>query len=251
MAFKATVSKAEFEKLPEPVRAEYKEQDGQFVLQVDGMTLDSEVEQINARLAEFRDNNVKLLKDAKRFEGVDIDALKAAQNELSTLKKAGVSKPDDLQAAIAQALAPVQSRLEAMEQAKRAAETALENKNFEDRLWSVGAKAGVDELYREDYINRAKKVFKFKEGDLVAERNEAPIYSKKKNNTTAPLTPEEWTMEWLPTEAPGFFKSSKGTDTKPGGSNAGGGRVLQADPLVIGSNLESIAKGESSVMGAR
>lgn len=52
--------------VPEPLRDQYSEKDGRFVLEVQGAVP-------KAKLDEFRDNNIALMEQVKRYEGIDPD----------------------------------------------------------------------------------------------------------------------------------------------------------------------------------
>ena len=113
-------------------------------------------------------------------------------------------------------------------------------------LTAAGVKAGVDERALSDYVNRGAEIFKVVNGQVVARKGEAPIFSKAKPAEL--LTPDEFAVE-LQGEAPHLFKPSRGGGA--GGSGGGGGPVVKktisADPMEFGRNLEGIAKGEVTV----
>jgi hypothetical protein len=260
MALKAAVTKAEYDALPEAVRALYKEQGGKFTLEVDGMSPDSVVDDVNSKLAEFRDNNRKLFGVLKEFGIDDITKAPDVVTEFKTLRTEkdkfaarGARTPDDLSAAINEAVAkaagPLQDRIGKIEAERDQARSALDSKNFEDALWGVAAKAGVEEWAKDDVIARGRRVFKSENGKLTAYEGESPLYSKARGQASVPLSVEEWATQWLPEQAPGLFRPSKGSgarnDRKEG---AAGGRILANDPLIFGQNLEAIAKGEAQVV---
>jgi hypothetical protein len=250
MKLKAKLVKTEFEALPDPIRSAYVPKDDVFVLDVDGMTSDDEVASINTKLAEFRDNNIKLVKDAKRFEGIDPDKYKMYESRVAELEKQGVAKPNDVAQLIAAALEPVKNQLTAMETERNKANEKLQEKYLEDSLWQIGAKAGVDEQAKPYFLMEGKKLFKQHNGQLIAFDGDQQLYSKRKNAMHLPMTAEEWALEQLPTEKPLFFKASNGAGaSNKTSTTTNTGRVVSNDPLVLGNNLESIAKGETTVLG--
>ena len=68
MALKAVLQgQEEFDSLPESVRDHYKESDGVFSLSVEGVT--GRENELGAKVAEFRDTNVQLMKDKVSLSG--------------------------------------------------------------------------------------------------------------------------------------------------------------------------------------
>lgn len=249
MKLKATLDKAAYDATPEALRAAYAQKGDVFVLDVDGMTADDEVAAINVKLTEFRDNNIKLIKDLKKFDGVDPDKYKSYETRVAELEAQGVAKPNDVAQLIASALEPVKAQLGAMELEKNKAMARLDEKNLEDSLWSIGSKAGVDEQAKPYYLMEGKKLFRQQHGQLLAFDGDQPLYSKRKNSMHLPLTADEWALELLPTEKPLFFKASNGSAAS-NKTTTNTGRVVSNDPLILGNNLEALARGEATVVGA-
>ena len=68
MALKAVLQgQEEYDALPDKVRDHYIENDGNFFLSVDGQT--KRETELGSKVAEFRDNNVQLLKDKVSLSG--------------------------------------------------------------------------------------------------------------------------------------------------------------------------------------
>lgn len=94
MALKALLTPAEFEALPEAVRAEYKQTGANYTLDVEGMVP-------KAKVDEFRENNTALLKtkaeleaQLAKYSGInleDYEALKETERKIAdkTLIEAG------------------------------------------------------------------------------------------------------------------------------------------------------------------
>lgn len=248
---KAKLTKDEHTKLDASLQAFYTEKGGAFLLQVDGMVSQEDFDASEAKLAEFRDNNVALLKAAEKFKGVDPDEYKTLKTTVEKLGKAGITKPDEvetaIQAAVAKAINPLNDRLSRVEGERDAALRQVADKALDDALWEPAMKAGIRENARQAYLSLARGVFKYEDGKVVARDGEKPVYSKRRNNTTNGLTPEEWVTdpEWLLKEHDYLFKDSKGTGAQgnKGGSDSNGARVLQNDPMTLGANLEAMAKG--------
>lgn len=267
MPLKAVLTKTEFDAMTSTdLRALYRESDGKYVLHgVEGLVPIDELDAVNAKLAEFRDNNRTLFNEkkalAEKVEALkDIDPVKvkAMETELAGFKASGVKDPHDMQVAIANAvsaaLAPIEAKLANSEKEKAEAQQRLRAKAFEDKVWAIGATAGVDERMKKFLVQQASDDgFKLSDDGetIVAEKNGAPIYSKRRGKAGDFLTIDEWATEILPTQIPGMFKQSGGSGAQRQREGAGGGgqRVISNDPMQIGQNLDGIAKGEVTVLG--
>lgn len=260
MALKAFYAK--LEDAPETARTFYKQKDGRFVLDVEGMVLDEDHDALNTKLAEFRDSNIALKRErddlkaaTARFEGIDPAEVKTLREKVAGFEKTGVTKPDDVAAQIAaavdKAIAPINAKLEAAEKAKAAADGELQRKNLEDTIWTVGVTAGIAEAAKPDFLGRAARLWQWKDGKPVAMNGEDAVFSKRKGKVTEPLSPEEWVMEWLPAEnATHLFKPNTGSGAQNNGRGTSGARLIANDLSAIGNNLEALAKGEMAVQGA-
>jgi len=239
--------------IPEQFREHYVEQDGQFVLKVEGdhPTVTGIVTEANKNVAEFRTNNINLMKQREdllakltAFDGVDPGEYKVLKAQVADLKTKGVSKGDDVQTIINAALAPVLDQLSKMQKGEAEAKAALARKNLEGMLTSAGIRAGVSESALPDFLSRGLSTFVAEsDGRIVAKKGDTPVYSTKRPGT--PLDVEEFASN-LQTEAPHLFKPSKGAGA--GGSSGLSGvdapRVISSDPMEFGRNLEDIAKGK-------
>lgn len=251
---KSKLTKDEHGKLDAALQALYVEKGGAFLLDVEGLVSQEDFDASEAKLAEFRDNNVKLLKEAKRFEGVDPDEYHTLKDTVTKLEKQGVKKSDDIAAVVAEAVAkatdPLNTRLKSIETERDAALKAVADKTLDDTLWAAGVAAGIADSAKVDFLGRARAVFAFDGAKVVAKKDDTPLYSKRRNNTTSPLTPEEWASdpEWLLKEAGHLYKKSSGTGAQGGGRSDTGARVVNSDPMALGMNLDALAKGEINVL---
>lgn len=256
---KAKLTAEEHAKLDEPLKGLYVDRDGAFVLQVDGMVSQDDYDAIESKLNEFRDNNRKLFNDLKRYEGVDPDEYRTQKQTIEKLQRQGVQKPDDLSALIAQEIAkhtePLKQQLETERKQREESERKLQEKALEDQLWAAGQAAGISDDMREEYLARAKTLFHFENGRIVARQGDQPVYSRRRGKTTEPLSVEEYVTdpEWLPKEKPKYYKDSTGTGART--QNQGGAgeasRLIANDPSVIGQNLEALAAGKIQVLAGQ
>jgi len=236
--------------VPEALRSEYEAKDGKFVLRVEGEI--PEVTETNRRLAEFRDNNIALLKEKatlegtlKSFEGLDVNEYKALKTKVEALEKKKPAGDEDVEAkiraAVASALEPVNAQLRAEADTRQKAEQKLAQRDLEGKLRAVGVKLKVEERAMDDFLARATRVFGV---DGVARDGDVVRYSKEK--VTEPLSMEEWGRDLL-VDAPHLFAASKGGGANPGSGGAGRRTISGADPLELGRHMEEIAKGTIQV----
>ena len=244
--------------ISEPLRTEYELKDGKYHLKIEGQPVGfakaTDLTEANSKLTEFRDNNrslnaqkTELEAKLKGFEGIDPVEYAKTTQKIKDLEKKGIKGGEDVaeivKAAVAAAVKPLEEREVARAASEKAAVERADREGLRASLSAAGLKAGIEERAMPDFIQRGMGVFKVIDGNVVARKGDAPIFSKAK--PAEELTTEEWATE-LQTEAPHLFKPSKGGGA--GGSSGGGGPVVKktitADPLEFGRNLEGIAKGE-------
>jgi hypothetical protein len=264
------------EEIPEALRSEYEDKGGSFVLKVDGdlpqysaplTEARSAAEDAKAKLASFRENNVKLLKElgAASFEdaverlkilkSVDPAEYNRLKSRTSELEQQGIRTPEDVtrifmektREQVAAAVKPLQDRLNEITARERAAQEQLARTTLENALREAASKSGVDERAVPDFLARGLQIFTLKDGQVVAQRGDQPLFSRRKPGEA--LTPEEWAND-LSADAPHLFRPSKGGGAT-GGTGAPKKRYIGQDPLEFGSNLDAIAKGEVVVQGAQ
>jgi hypothetical protein len=239
--------------VPEALRAEYEQRGSVFVLKLEGDP-HPDVAAANAKLAEFRDNNIVLMKDKERLTGdlakfKDVDPVKyvEVQKELDDLKKRGGKGSDDVQAAIRAAVKdavdPLQKTINEEKEKRETAERKLAQTALETKLREVGAKLKVEEKALPDFLARGLRVFGV---DGIARDGEKELYSKE--DPSKRLEMDEW-GKGLFIEAPHLFVQSKGGGAAPGSVGPGGKRTISSsDPVELGRNMDAIAKGEVIVL---
>lgn len=242
------------ESVPEPLRAEYEAKDGKFVLKVDGDL--PIVQELKNKVVEFRDNNVKYLKEKdealtklKNFDGMDPVEYVALKSKVAEFEKVGVNNPNAVleiaRKQVEAATAPLTAKLAAIEAKERDANAKLAKKELEATLTKAAMASGVDEAAVPDFLVRGLQVFSYQDGQVVAKNGDQPVFSKR--NPAAMLDVLEW-AEDLSQTAPHLFKGSRGAGT-PGGAGAPAPKkwINGLNPLEFGRNLEAIAKGEAGV----
>lgn len=261
MALKALLTPAEFEALPEAVRAEYKQTGANYTLDVEGMVP-------KAKVDEFRENNTALLKtkaeleaQLAKYSGInleDYEALKETERKIAdkTLIEAG--RVDELIAIkVAEAVnkakadsATLAQQLEASNKAEKEAraqvKTMRRNRMIEDQALKSGARPEA----LEDLITHADRygwTIDDESGELVAlDAKGGKHYSLA--NAGKPITLEEWVRDVVPAEKPFYFEDSAGGGAG-GAKNGFKGRVIRAsDQQGLNANLSDIASGKVAVV---
>ncbi len=259
-----TITKEEFEKLPEALKEHYAEKDGKYMPQVEGMVAMSEHESMKGKLAEFRDNNIRVMKEnetlqgkLKSFEGITPEEFQGMKAEYQSLKadkekltQMGAGSAADLpkliEGFVSKAVKPLQDKLDAAERNRVEAEQKLQAKAIDEFITGYAVKAGVDPDVLPDVLERARKIFVYdpKEGTVNAMKGDLPIYSAV--HPDQPLSAEEWLSTGLPKA---FFKTSNGGGANGGAPVNNSARTLvKPDLQTIGKNLEEIASGKIAVV---
>jgi hypothetical protein len=264
MALKAVLSKAEVDALPEALRGVYKDTNGTFNLDAavlalanDGMVPDSDYSRMKTGLAEFRDNNIALIKERdsvttklKGFDGVDVTEYHTLKEGAAKLKKVGIDKTDDLAALIAEqvskAIKPVQDNLNTMTQERETLKKQVAASAVDDHIRTAALAAGARENAIDDILNRGRKVFQSEDGKVVAKDGDKPRFSAA--DPAKQLGAEEWVSDLAKTND-FLFKPSGGGGAGGGGGGGGGGKTVLTNPsrADFSKNLEAIANGTIEV----
>lgn len=237
--------------IPEALRGEYDLRDGRYVLRIEGdlpgyIAADA-YNTLKASEAEKRENNIKLLKalgadslDAAiqraaliqgldpaklaKLKDIDPDDYAALKATAAKLKAKGVNDPEDLEARLKAmldaALAPVNEKLAASEQARAAAQEKADEALLRETIGAAYLKAGGRATALDFVIGEFKRDFHVVDN---AVRPKGNLYSSEKPGQ--PMSHEEW----LGTAVQKYdfaFEPSKGGGATSAG--AGGGTAKQA-----------------------
>jgi len=237
--------------VPEALRGEYEPKDGAFRLKLDAEL--PEVLELKKNLAEFRDNNIKYLKDKeeaiaklKTYDGIDPAEHTALKARVAEFEKKGGKDPADIETKIRQAVQaavePLKKQVASETETRKAAEERLAQKDLETKLRAVGTKLKVIDSAVPDFLSRGLRAFK---ADGIAYDGDKQLYSREK--VTEPLGMEEWGRIQL-IEAPHLFVPSQGGGAHPGPGGAGKRTISASDPVELGRHVDAIAKGEIVVV---
>lgn len=242
MTLKATIDK--LEDVDEGVRGLYRERDGKFTLDVDGMVPRS-------RLDEFRENNISLKQQiedlVKKFDGIDPEearklAERAQKERDRRLIDAG--KVDEVVGERTAAMkADFDARLKAAGDENAKLTGQLEGLLIDSALRESATKVGVRSAAIEDVLLRGRRVFRLVDGKATPMEGERPVYGKGGDL----MTIDEW-VGGLAAAAPHLFEPSKGGGAQ-GGTQAPtvSGAIARSDHRSILENLAGIATGKTRV----
>jgi hypothetical protein len=228
--------------------------DGSWVLTVEGIddhpgvkTLKTAFEKEKTDRKE-RAEKLRLLQDA--IGDLDLEeARKAIADSAALREKKLVSegKVDQLLAErTAQMKADYEKRIAALDAKDKAATGQLEHLLITSQIQAHAAKLGVRPTALEDVTLRGRQLFRVKDGQAVAMRDEAVVYGK---DGTTPMGIEEWIRNIQP-EAPHLFEPSGGGGAKgdQGSRQGAGAKVIKSsDKAGFGASLEDIASGKVEV----
>lgn len=226
MALKLVVAK--IEDVDEAFRSLYKQGgDGKFYLQTE------EDEEGKKKLQEFRDNNIKLMREKEDLEKklkdigdpAQIAEMRKKIEQIEDKKLIEAGKLDELVAQKVERMrADFESQLEALKKANDTKQTDLEKTNARlsevlidsEITKAVTAVGGVRKDAMQDIIARGKRVWRLEDGKPVPKEGDKLLFGKDGKN---PMTFDEWALI-LSQTAPFLFESSSGTGAA-GAQNAG------------------------------
>lgn len=212
-----------------------KNADGKFYLDVDGAVS-------KTKLDEFRENNVRLLKDLEKFK--DIDPVKHAellrqQQALQEKKLIEAGEVDKVvEQRVGQMKTEYETRIGALTQENTLSKRQLESLLIDSAVRDAAIKSGVQPSAVEDVLLRAKTTFQIKDGQSVPmDSNGGVIYGK---DGTTPMSVSDWTTG-LKKTAPHLFLGSQGGGAQGSGGGGAGMDMSKMTPTQkITAGLEAL-----------
>lgn len=223
--------------IPEAVKPLYVAKDGKYVLDAEGL---DEMQGAKARLTEFRDNNIKLLKQLENqssltdSEKAEMKRLQGIEKEYKDKQRIPISEMDTHVAARTKQLhEEFTTKLADAQKESSTYQSMFESEKIGNVLRNEALKAGVLPDALDDVMNRGERVFKLKDGAVIAfdSKNEL-IYGKDGKA----LQVSEW-FDGLATSAKFLFATNSGSGAT--GSTRTSGKV-DLDSM---SGAERIAHG--------
>lgn len=181
-----------------------KNADGKFYLEVEGAVP-------KAKLDEFRDTNVRVLKELEKFKDVDLTKY---QEMLDLSKKAAEKKLIEagdvdkiVEARIGEMHTTYTADLAKLTNDNKVAQRQLEALLIDSAVREAAMKSGVQPTAVDDVLLRAKSVFQLKDGvSIPLDSSGKIIYGK---DGVSPMTVADWTAG-LKKTAPHLFQGSQG-----------------------------------------
>ena len=207
--------------------------DGAYYLSVDGAVDKS-------KLDEFRNNNVKLLKDLEKFKDVDpakyqeLLALAKKQEEKKLIDAGEIDKV--VEQRVGEMKSTYETQLQTLTQENSVAKRQLEALLIDNAVRDAAIKSGVQATAVDDVLLRAKATFQIKDGNAVpVDAQGNVVYGK---DGTSPMSVVDWTSG-LKKQAPHLFQGSQG-----GGAQGSGKGNVDTSKL---SSAQKIAQGLDSL----
>ncbi len=211
------------DEIPAEHAALYVEREGALVLDAEGA-----VEK--AKLDEFRSNNVALKNQleelAKKYEGIDPEAVKTLLAEKARLEEQKLVKDGEVEKLVEKRtkaiLADMEKRLQGAEQQASTLSGQLLEREIDRNIVEAATKLGLRASAIPDIKFRARSVFKISGGAVAAVEadGKTPVFGR---DGVTPLTFDEWVSRQV-VEAPHLFESNAGGGAVSNGSGGVGNR---------------------------
>lgn len=188
-----------------------------FNLQVDGFVPKN-------KLDEFRDNNIALTNDLKKFTdlGINIDDIKKAKETQRKLEEKQLMDAGEIDKVVQNRVAGLKTEYETKltdtESKLNKSNNQLSILMIDNAARKSATDSGVLGSAVDDVLLRVRNIFAIKDGKVVAERDGQVVYGKDGVNS---LSITEYVGS-LKESASHLFESSKGTGSQGGGGNRGG-----------------------------
>ena len=177
---------------------------------------EEEFKGVNSKLKEFRDNNVKLIKDmetlSSKFEGIDVDAYQdmlSKQEAMKTKKLIDAGKIDELLDEKTKSMREVHNKeLSKTNEVNQSLQDQLAKLVIDNAVRDSAMKAGVVDTGMDDILLRSKSIFSLKDGKAVP--TDAQGNTIFGHGTSEPMSVNEWVKAQMDV-APHLFKSSSGS----------------------------------------
>lgn len=227
---------AKLEDVEEKFRGLYTQgSDGSYYLAVEGAV-------DKAKLDEFRDTNIKLMKEMDAFKGIDpTKVAELLENERKIAEKKLIDA-GDIEGLVAQRVAAMQSehkrQLTDLQNQYDTSQRQLETLLIDNEVRAVASKIGVAASAVDDVLLRAKTVFRVEGGKPIAKDSKGNvIYGKDGSNS---LGIADWASS-LKESAPHLFMTSSG-----GGAGNDRGSIGSGAPkTAVGKIAAGLANGST------
>ena len=205
------------QEIPAEHQSLYVERDGGWLLDADGVVSQSKVD-------EFRQNNIALTNQLKRFEGIDPDAVRQLADEKRKLEEAAQIKAGEVDKVVAARLKAELDKIHAPVVAERdALHGRLTAIQIDQAVVNEATKRGLRPTAITDITSRARMTFKLVDGVPQAFDGEKMRTGK---DGVSPMTLAEW-VDALVSDAPHLFEANAGSGAAGSGSGGAGNRSVK------------------------
>lgn len=209
--------------------------DNKYYLQVDGAVS-------KAKLDEFRETNVRLMKDMEKFKDIDPTKYRQLAEEHRKIQEKEWIEAGEIDKVVEQRVASMREDFNTKEAAYKTSNEAmsrqLEGLLIDNEVRAAATKLGVRATAVDDVLLRAKAIYRVKDGVATpVDPKGQTIYGKDGIN---PMSIPDWVGS-LKQSADHLFQSSSGGGAGGGAGGAGGGANL--------SSVQKIAAGLKSRNG--
>lgn len=198
----------------------YVERDGAFVLDAEGVV-------DKAKHEEFRQNNIALANQLKRFEGIDPDAVRQLADEKRKLEEAAQLKAGEVDKVIDARLKTARADWDKQHGVVVAERDALHGRltaiQIDQAVVSEATKRGLRPTAIPDITSRARLTFKLVDGVPQAFDGEKIRTGK---DGVSPMTLAEW-VDALVSDAPHLFEANAGGGAAGSSSGGAGNRSVK------------------------
>ena len=207
------------QEIPAEHQSFYVERDGAWTLDADGVVSQS-------KLDEFRQNNITLTNQLKKFEGIDPDAVRQLADEKRKLEEAAQIKAGEVDKVVAARLKAELDKVHAPVVAERdALHGRLTAIQIDQAVVSEATKRGLRPTAIPDITSRARTNFKLVNGVPQAFEADGQTARMGKDGVT-PMTLAEW-VDALVSDAPHLFEANAGSGAAGSGSGGAGNRSVK------------------------
>ena len=212
------------QEIPAEHQSIYVERDGAFVLDADGVVEKS-------KLDEFRATNVSLMKErddlAKKFEGIDPDAVRQLADDKRKLEEAQQIKAGEVDKVIEARLKAARADWDKQFSAVTAERDTLLGRlsaiQIDQAVVNEATKRGLRPTAIPDITSRARMTFKLVNGVPQAFDGDGQTARMGKDG---PMTLAEW-VDALVSDAPHLFEANAGGGAAGSGSGGAGNRSVK------------------------
>ena len=210
------------QEIPAEHQAFYVERDGAWLLDADGVVSQT-------KLDEFRQNNITLTNQLKKFEGIDPDAVRQLADDKRKLEEAQQLKAGEVDKVIEARLKTARAEWDKQHGVVVAERDALNGRltaiQIDQAVVTEATKRGLRPTALTDITARARMTFKLVNGVPQAFEADGQTARMGKDGVS-PMTLAEW-VDALVSDAPHLFEANAGSGAAGSGGGAAGNRSVK------------------------